>query len=816
MSVLVLAGCSTLKKSASSGAGAAADAAKPAKPDEDKDAIKAFKDVIEEDFVSDEGLFTVYRDGEDLYYEIPNSQLGREFLLVTRIAKTADEIGYGGEKSNTQVVRWVRQGDKIMLRSVGYENVATEDQPIAQAVLNSNFEPIIMAFDIAANNKDTTGVVIDATSLFTSDIPSLGLSSGRRTAYGVRRVDPSRTFISSSAAYPENIEVHHVLTYDASKAPSNASSGSISLEMSQSMRTLPEVPMTPRLCDDRVGFFSVNLTDYGSEAHKAESRCFITRYRLEPSDEEAYKRGELVEPVKQIVYYIDPSTPEKWRPYLKQGVNDWNRSFEAAGFKNAITALDPPTKEEDPEFSPEDARYSVIRYFASDIQNAYGPHVSDPRTGEILESDIGWYHNIMSLLRNWFFVHTAAVNPDARKVKLDDAVMGELIRFVSAHEVGHTLGFPHNMGNSYGYPVDSLRSPTFTATHGTAPSIMDYARFNYVAQPGDGVTKFFPGLGEYDDWVAEWGYGWTGSTDPDQEKKDLNASVVAKAGDPVYFYGRQGSGIDPRSQTEDLGDDAVYASDLGVENLKRIVSSLVDWTAEDAKDYGDLSELYGTLTGQWNRYVGHVGAWVGGMHSTPKTSDQAGPVHEMATEARQRDAMDWLDRQVFTTPDWMLNMDILRRIEGAGAIDRIRNYQVRAVNRLLDPQRMARMMEAELMLDDTYTVTEMFGDLRASVWGELGTGAPVDLYRRNLQRGHLARLQYLMENEAPPTPSFFASFGYVGVSVSQSDIRAYVRGELEEISRDVGRGLTRTRDAQTRLHLRDVSARIEDILDSKD
>jgi len=510
MLVFFASGCSALKKGSSSAdSGASTDSASDGEDkDKDKDAIKAYDDVIKEDFAKDEGLFTVHRDDQTLYYEIPNDLLGTELLLVTRIAKTADNIGYGGEKANTQVVRWERIDDTIMLRVVAHQNVASEEDPIFRAVQNSNFEPIIKAFEIKAYNEDTTGVVIDVSSLFTSDVPSLGLQRRRRTTYGVRRVDADRTYLVSANSYPENIEVKHVLTYEATTPPSNSSTGAISLEMNQSMIKLPEDPMTPRLCDARVGFFSTTITDYGREAQKAETRCYITRWRLEPSDPEAYARGELVDPVKPIVYYIDPATPEIWRPYLKQGVNDWAAAFEEAGFSNAIRAEDPPTPEEDPEFSPEDIRYSVIRYFASDVPNAYGPHVNDPRTGEILESDIGWYHNVMSLLRNWYFVQTAAVNPDARSVKFKDEVMGELIRFVSAHEVGHTLGFPHNWGNSYGYPVDSLRSPTFTSTHGTAPSIMDYSRFNYVAQPEDKIDAedLIPRIGPYDVWAIKWAY----------------------------------------------------------------------------------------------------------------------------------------------------------------------------------------------------------------------------------------------------------------------------------------------------------------------
>ncbi|QLG45921.1 zinc-dependent metalloprotease [Costertonia aggregata] len=788
-----------------------------------KGEIKPYDKVITKDAVTDKGLFDVHTLNEKYFYEIPDSLFNKEMLMVSRISKTASGIGFGGGKINTQVLRWEKKAKKVLLRVVSHDVVAADSLPVHEAVVNSNFEPVLYSFDIKAFKKDSVApaTVIEVNSLFEKDVKAFGMPEFYRKRYKVSRLDAEKSYIETVKSYPLNVEARHVKTYMASNPPSNGSLGTISIEINNSMILLPAKPMKRRYFDERVGWFARGQVDYGLDAQKSKTVRFLDRWRLEVKDEdiEKYKRGELVEPKKQIVYYVDRATPKQWVPYIKQGIEDWQVAFEAAGFKNAIIAKDPPTAEEDPEWSPEDVRYSVVRYLASPIPNANGPHVSDPRSGEILESDINWYHNVMTLLRNWFFIQTAAINPDARGVEFKDEVMGRLIRFVSSHEVGHTLGLPHNMGSSVAYPVDSLRSASFTKKYGTAPSIMDYARFNYVAQPEDDGVALMPDIGVYDKYAIQWGYKPILDKTAEDEKAILDRWILKHAGDPLYRFGHQQVGdiVDPSSQTEDLGDDAVKASEYGIANLKRIVPKLIEWTAEDGKNYDDLQTLYGQVQSQFNRYMGHVSNNIGGVYEYQKTYDQEGAVYTHVPKAHQKKCMQFLQEQLFSTPEWMLDQEIFGKIQYSGYLESLRALQTRTLNNILSLGKMARIIENETANGNgAYRLLDMMKDMRTGIWSELRTGKTIDTYRRNLQKAHIDRLEYLMNAEnQKKQPTFGGYQKSTVVNTSQSDIRSVARAELNLLKRSLRNAIARTSDTMSKYHLQDAMERIDMILDPR-
>lgn len=772
--------------------------------------LKDYEEVITSGAKSDEGLFTTHFVGEKLYFEVPLDLLEKDMLLVSRIAGVPSGFGGGymnaGSKVNEQVVRWQKRGDHIDMIVVSYENQSDEGSPIHLSVAANNFFPILFSSEIVAYNEDSGSAVIEGGGLFEEDIAAInGVSPSLKKRYKVKKLDKSRSFIQSALSYPENIEVKHVMTYEAEEPPERDQAGTITLLMNQSMILLPKDKMQPRIADHRVGWFSTGKFDYNSEELKSDDYEVIRRWRLEPKDVEAYRRGELVEPVKPIVYYLDPATPEKWRPYFKKGIEDWNVAFEKAGFKNAVIAKDPPNKEEDPEFSPEDVRYSVVRYVASTTRNATGPSVSDPRTGEIIESDIIWYHNHLRSYRNRFMIEAGAQNPSARTLNTPEEEIGEMMRMVIAHEVGHALGLPHNMKASSAYPTDSLRQASFTQKYGLTPSIMDYARVNYIAQPEDDGVRFIRMMGPYDLYAINWGYRFLPDAgDPGQEKETLDQWILEKAGDPIYEFGNGYGGVDPQSQRESLGDDQIKASEYGLANLKKVVPNLIEWTSKDGYGYDELEEVYRELNNMWRGYTNHVVANVGGVYETRKTSDQEGVVYEAVPRDKQQTAVAFLNEHAFITPHWLLNAEILDRIESSGAIERIQRMQTRTLENLLGKDRLKRMVtNAQKNGDQAYPVVEMLDELRNGIFNELYASEEVDAYRRNLQRSYVdAATEYIQKLKDEDSDD-----------IVKSDIVALMRGEMEQLRKDINAGRTRVQDRMTRYHWKDLVARIDSGLD---
>ena len=791
---------------------------------------KAFGDVITKKAVSQKGVFNVHFQDDKYFFEIPDSLLGRELLAVTRFAKVAGGARrYGGEEVNEQSLVFEKgPNQKIFMRVVTLISKADSTQTIAKAVKNSYLDPIVASFEIKALGKDSTSSVIDVTDFFKGDNQAVSLTSGEKRTFNLSGLASDRSYIESIKSYPINMEIRTVKTYSASAPmpgsplggsaiPAAINAGAVTFELNTSIRLLPKVPMNARLFDPRVGYFADNFVQYSDDQHKVSNQVFAVRYKLEPkpADLERYKRGELVEPIKPIVYYIDPATPKKWVPYLMAGVNDWNAAFEKAGWKNAIQGKEWPN---DSTMSLEDARFSVIRYFASDIENAYGPQVHDPRSGEILESHIGWYHNVMNLVHDWYMIQTAAVDPAARKMKFDDSLMGNLIRFVSSHEVGHTLGLRHNMGSSSKTPVEKLRDAKWLEANGHTASIMDYARFNYVAQPEDNVTQMglFPRIGDYDKWAIKWGYTYTGVGDEADKKINNKWIIDALNSNDRLWFGGEGFNADPRAQTEDLGDNAVLASEYAIKNLKRIIVKLPEWTKEEGDRYENLSEIYTQLVGQYSRYMGHVLKNVGGVYETIKSVEEKGDVYTATPVAMQKSAMNFLHTQLFTTPKWLLDNNILNKISNPVANERIQSVQTNVLKNLLDKGRLYRLTTSTTRFGNvSYSLHDMMEDTRKGLFSELNNRQATDVFRRNLQKVYVSQLGDLINpSTGAAAPSPLLRMG-PALDVENTDIVSEAKAQLKKLAAAIQSNKGSINDASSVSHFDDLQDRIKHILDPK-
>jgi len=802
-------------------------------------APKPYAEIITAKAKSRNGLFKVHKVEDKYYFEIPDSLLMREILVVTRVSKApagsrSGSLSYAGDQISQKVIRFEKgPNNKVFLRTISFaEYTKDSTAPMFTSVSNSNVQPISTAFDIKAFTKDLASTVIEITDFINGDNDVLFLSSSVKSSSRIGQIQADKSYVLEVNPYPVNIEIKTIKTYSMSSSslgsmlsggasPGGSSAGgNVTMELNSSMVLLPKEPMKARYQDERVGYFEVGFTDFDLNPQGVKSINLIKRWRLEPKDAdvEKYKRGEIVEPKKPIIFYIDPATPEKWIPYLMQGVTDWQKAFEKAGFKNAIFGKRAPSKKEDPDWSLEDARHGAIMYKPSTVANASGPSIADPRSGEIMESHINWFHNVMSLVHHWYFVQAAAIDPRARKMTFDDELMGQLIRFVSSHEVGHTLGLRHNFGSSSTVPVENLRNKVWVEANGHTPSIMDYARFNYVAQPEDSVGEkgIFPRINMYDEWAIDWGYrNLPQFKTPEEEKSYLNKWVIEKLKDKRLWFGDgEFYRSDPRNLTEQVGDDPVKGSMYGIKNLQRIMPNLIEWTKEPAEGFDNLETMYDEVLKQFGRYNGHVIAQLGGIFKTTKSVEQAGPVFESISKAKQKESIVHINKYVFNTPSWIINKDIFEKT-GKNGLNVIGKIQQSSIDGILSRSKMGQLVKAKLNDKDAYSVLDLLEDVKKGVWTELSTKAPIDIYRRQLQQMYINRMNLLLNPKEEKLPSDLGALLNALFTMADADlvdVTSSLRAHLTSLKAEInttGNGAT---DQMTKIHLKDMSRRLDEIL----
>ncbi len=741
------------------------DSVKPKKAEPKKET--EYEKLLKKDSTYRDGLFRVRHIEDKYYFEVPDSMLGRMVLCVTRFTGVPQQLGqFAGEEINHSTVYFEqRDTTSLILRQYVQSHLSDPADQITRTLEQSTVNPMVAAFKVIGRNPEKDASLIEVTPIFKGDSHLTSFDNQTKSSLKLAGIMADRTFIDTMKVFPTNIEVATIRTYGTQPSSSPASrTGSVTINLNTSMVLLPETPMRKRLWDERIGYFVNGFVRFSDDQHKTQHESFISRYRLVPKDKQRYLRGELVEPVKQIVYYIDPATPKKWVPYLIQGVNDWNVAFEAAGFKNAIVAKELPA---DGSISMEDARFSAIRYLPSETENAYGPHIVDPRSGEIIEAHVCWYHNVMNLLTKWYMVQCGPLDKRAQKMKFDEKLMGELIRFVSSHEVGHTLGLRHNMGASFATPVEKLRDKQWVEAHGHTASIMDYARFNYVAQPEDkiGSKGLFPRINDYDKWAIKWGYQWRPEfkDEYDEKEKLMTETTKILRGNPRLWFGGEGRSSDPRAQTEDLGDNSVKASEYGLKNLKRVMENLPKWTHEENDQYDDLSEMYRAVTDQFNRYRGHVLRNIAGREDNNMPGLE--PV-AFTSKERQKEALEYIGRNIFDAPEWLYPQNIINKV-GVNPTTSQNSMQEMVVNQLLSLSTLNSLCN-----QGYYPVDEYLADLFALVWKPIDEGNEWKAKeRRNLQRSYISQVNTLLN---PPTTSG-------GMRIDGSDVLLYMLQHLDQI-----------------------------------